>query len=555
MRTSPTPRAERIVPPQILVDRRPSHGLAFWRTPWDLVVTTVLKQLPGIYIGLTCLMLFAGVLSFCVGCWRAIHAPYELDNTEGHVMWQAANVTHLEKAFGHIEIPFTYPPIYPYVCHLVERFTHDLLSAGRWVSFLSALGIMLIIGVQTWLSIPRRWRFSARAGAAGMAGMLGASLSTMTWARLMRVDLLGLFFTFAGLLLFLMGGKRSALHYIAMVSFVLAIFTKQTNLAAPAACLMIALCVDWRHALRLVGFGILCGSAGLIALIVPTHGNVLRHWFVYNWNPFSVPFMLYAIYLNMSQVVPLAAIALALPCVVAVRLARFHRGGILLATRRWLLRSPTQLAIGLSCLHLLFALLMSLTCGKTGSNKNYFLEWNLACCLPVAFVITFLLQNWKVKKARLAETAVLLLLLLYASGGFILFAKALRSGAVDYQREQNTIGVMETLRRIPGPVYSESTTVLMKTGKQIFAEPFMITTLANTGTWDQREFVRKISSKFFSAIIVTSSLDNRGRFTPEVADAIRQNYGVDQVYGFYVVYIPKAADDTHQTGMSHPARL
>ena len=121
------------------------------------------------------------------------------------------------------------------------------------------------------------------------------------------------------------------------------------------------------------------------------------------------------------------------------------------------------------------------------------------------------------------------------------FVKTLRPGAgVDLWREQNAIAMMQDLQRIPGPVYSESTTILMKSGREIFAEPFMITMLANSHIWDQTRFVRKISSKFFSAIVISSSLDNRGRFTPEVSNAIKQYYVLDRSHGNYYVYVPKS---------------
>jgi len=85
----------------------------------------------------------------------------------------------------------------------------------------------------------------------------------MAWAELMRVDMLALFFTFTGLLLFLLAPRMRGLDYAAFLFFALAIFTKQTEIAAPAACLAIALGVDWRQAVRLGAFLFLLMGAGL----------------------------------------------------------------------------------------------------------------------------------------------------------------------------------------------------------------------------------------------------------------------------------------------------
>ena len=63
------------------------------------------------------------------------------------------------------------------------------------------------------------------------------------WASLMRVDMLALFLMYAGLGIYLGMGQRQRWQYVAGVFFVLALFTKETMLSAPLACLTFGLLV------------------------------------------------------------------------------------------------------------------------------------------------------------------------------------------------------------------------------------------------------------------------------------------------------------------------
>src|SRR5579864_3303440 len=254
------------------------------------------------YLLILCSLLLAGLISFAAHCWTAIHSPEELDYGEGIVMWQAEHVVHLSQAYHRIDvypyIVFHYTPLYHLVSYCVAAFTHDLLAAGRWVSFISALLTGMIIGLFTWLGIPVLSN-PLRAAAAGVSGLLSYNLDTMRWAQFMRVDMLALLFTFTGLLLFLLADRHSGCDYAAFLLFVLALFTKQSQLAAPAACLAVAFVTSEARALRLLAFAVLLGSAGLVALTLPTHGAALLNLFVYNQNPFLLLNMLGIMQINL----------------------------------------------------------------------------------------------------------------------------------------------------------------------------------------------------------------------------------------------------------------
>ena len=83
----------------------------------------------------------------------------------------------------------------------------------------------------------------------------------------------------------------------------------------------------------------------------------------------------------------------------------------------------------------------------------------------------------------------------------------------------------------------------MKAGKDIPAEPAIITVLAMQGAWDQNEFVHRIDNGWFGAIIVTTSLENPNRFTPQIKAAIERAYRPACREGEFRIYLPKASSD------------
>lgn len=507
-----------------------------------MVNRTHRNSIQTIYLATLCFFLLAGAVAFALRCWTGIHSPDELDYGEGIVMWQAEHVVHLSEAYHRIDqypyIVFHYTPIYHLVSHGVANFTHDLLAAGRWVSFISALLIGAVIGLFTWVSVPSLLAFP-RAAAAVVSGLLCYNLSTMRWAEFMRVDLLALLLTFAGLLLFLLADDHSGLDYAAFLLFVLALFTKQTQLAAPAACFAIAFVVNRSRAYKLLVFAFMLGCAGLAVLAIPTHGAALLNLFIYNQNPFIMLNMLGIVQINLANMAPLAAIALMLPIFSGLRIARLPRRRALVVIRHWIAKNRTRRAIGLYSLYILLALAVSLTCGKRGSSYNYFLEWNLACCFPVALVLAFMLRQGSTPGASIATISLLLLLLLFASNGVASLAELMRRMPSD-STPQDTAKVTDLIRHLDGPVYSENMTILMKVHKEIPAEPSIITVLAQNGYWNETDFVKRIDTGSFAAIVVTTSLDNRNRYTEGVQAAVEDAYELKYTYGAFRVYLPKS---------------
>jgi hypothetical protein len=486
-----------------------------------------------LYLIAICLLALVGTVSFLAGSWTRVMARFELDYGEGIVMWQAAHVTNLKTAYGDIAhepyIVFHYTPIYPLVSHLAARWTHDLLIAGRLVSVFSALIIILIFAAQVFTCLPRRTPVSARLSGAFTAIVLSYCLTGLDWARLMRVDFLGLLFTFTGLALFILSRRRAAWEYTAFVFFFLALFTKQSLIAAPLACLTASFIVDRRRAWRLAATIAGCSIATLCLLWLATDGRVLRHLILYNRNPSNLRQFIVLMHANLNELAPLLAIAVGALVSYAVRILRFP--GVWVRIRAGLRQSPYQRDIIVGGLHLALAFLVSFTALKQGSNYNYFLEWNLAT-VPLAGLLVGRTVAGLRQTSDLTGVVAVLLLIPVSLG-----LRAIRKpGIPEAVKNQPYSRVLDRIEQAHGPVYSEDMVLLNLAGKKIYGEPSILSSLTAEGTWDETPLVKQIRSGFF-ALIVQKNPNDPLYYSLGVQSAIRDAYQISERDGDYTLSV------------------
>ena len=108
--------------------------------------------------------------------------------------------------------------------------------------------------------------------------------------------------------------------------------------------------------------------------------------------------------------------------------------------------------------------------------------------------------------------------------------------------------VLERIERATGLVWSEDMVLTRLAGKEVIAEPAIITELAIKGIWDQGPFLDMIREHKFDLIVISSSdhfdriikltAKRKVRFTPEVASAIESSYPIVETIGNYRLYYP-----------------
>lgn len=496
-----------------------------------------------LYVALL-VFLTAGLAAFVLQAWACLKTQEELDYGEGIVLWQAANVTDWKKAYHPVEnyphIVFHYPPLYHLTARVIAAATGNLLTAGRLTSILSLVGTCLVMALLTASCLPSGGSRAARLIGSFSAGTLIFTTPGWSWACLMRVDTLALFLTFSGLALFVLARRRPALAVLSFACFVAAMYTKQTMVAAPAACLLLAFVEKPRLSVRLLAFSLSLGLVLLFVLHAVTDGLFLRHIISYNQNPFFPHRIFIRWKAHASKMIAVLSFAVMFPIALLGRRAG-NMSALVQRVRLALVRSKFERCVIVIALYFwVAAAVTTATIGKLGASDNYFLELDLAACLICGLFLGWLVRRVSFRPRRsygLLELVIIFTFVAQSAGSIKSIdrvTRALSRPAPGYSEE-----VVRLIKDLPGPVYSEDMTLLMQAGKEIPAEPAIITALAINKQWDETSFVSRIEQGQFQAIVVRVSLDDRQRFTESVARAVKQRYSLNKKVGPYQIYLPK----------------
>ena len=298
--------------------------------------------------------------------WQAVQQaqlPFQLDYEEGNILNAGVRIVQglspypRPEAFPSVFNP--YGPVGYWVTALCVRLGGVWFTLPRLVMLACAalIALMLFLLIQEWTgSVPVALAF-------GLYFLI--TDPARLWMPLLRVDLLAIALTLTGLWVCLpvLAGRDGATWRCpaAALFFTLAVFTKYTALAAPAACLLtLAARRDWRRTLLLAGStGALC-LAGFLAMQAATDGQFSFHMFRTHTDPY-----MFELLVDFLQVL-LPSLAALIPLVLVFIL----------------IRPRAYLAAGF---YLICAWVVPLvTGGKLGSSVNHFLEALAACCIAAA---------------------------------------------------------------------------------------------------------------------------------------------------------------------------
>jgi hypothetical protein len=358
--------------------------------------------------------------------------------------------------------------------------------------------------------------------------------------------MLGLAFQLTGLSILAVKPFRLRNQIVAFGLLLLGLFTKQSLVAIPAASILLMGVIRPVRASLLAAGMAAAGAAIVLVLAWQTQGSVLRHWILYNVNPFRLKQALTLLSQYSSNLMVLIAMAL------TATWLTFPRTGRKAAWRaRWLSASARLAASPVRRTGLGFGLVavcgfvVSWGIGKDGASMNYCLDWQLALCPPAGIFMVLFLGRWMQQDRGMAMLRPLLFLALGSTalalgvqtlidcnnaGGW---SGSARGKRLIERREQAEL--VKLISTFPGPVVSENMTLLLKAGKPVPFEPAIIKQTTDTGIFDERPLVKRTADKFFDAFILYTGT---GRVSPAMWDAIHRNYR-SYVFGSgaYTVYV------------------
>lgn len=457
----------------------------------------------------------------------SITFPYPLDYGEAPLVDQALRLLAGEPLYRPaLETPpytiSNYPPLYVIAVAPGVALWGPNFWGGRLLSTLSALAVGVLLGALVWRT--------ARDALAALvaAGLFWAFPFVVHWSGLLRIDLLALALSLAGVYVLVRAPERRSALFFGAVLLAAAAYTRQSYaLAAPfAAFVMLWATQGPRRAFTLAA--LVAGMGGMIflALNVLTRGGFYFNIVTANVNEFGMERLRW----NLEQfwkAAPVLAI-LGGAMVIAFPAAR---------PKGWAVAAP----------YLVGGALTALTIGKIGSNVNYFMELCAALSLTAGMAVA-----WS-RSARSGRPIRWLALPLLLALGW----QALHMTAVAEReyipRTTSRWEVLDELRaldaavaRVEDPVLAdEYMGLLTLQGRRLYLQPFEVTQLAWAGVWDQTDLVAQIRNGEFGAVLIhyfPASEVYRERWTAEMLAAIEEAYRPVAEYADTRVYRPRAEE-------------
>jgi hypothetical protein len=343
----------------------------------------------------------------------------------------------------------------------------------------------------------------------------------------MRVDMLAISLSFLGVALVVKSLQRPAWLAVAMPVFVLAVYTKQTALSAPAAALIVSLALNPRPTIIAAVLGSTLGFIGLGWLEWKTSGRFAQHIITYNINTLSLDFLIRNVvrFWRYGFLVLSAVGALAL-------LWRDYvppfEGG---PSHRW---TRAQFVIALVTLWLVFATATLLSAAKVGASVNYFIEFFHICALPVGILMSHCWQDIAEKRSRPGKADIGLVLLILAVGlaGQVALDYPYRHRQLD---DPELTAVQQSLTakiaRAQRPVLSDDMVLLLRAGREVPIEPEIFKELTVTDKWDQASFVQLVLNHTFEFVII----NKEWLYTDQMLAAITEAYPKIEQIGPYTI--------------------
>ena len=432
--------------------------------------------------------------------------PYEVDDSEGVILNQGWLLLQGKPLYGELNeyplITTIYPPVFPWLTAQLIKTVGLKLLAGRLISLLASLAIigLLFINLKKasqnnlvpWLSLAFFCSFFA----------------VQDWAVVCRVDMLAICFAFLALTIFALGKNSRLNNFLIILSMLLAVFTKQSMVAVPAA---IFLFLVWqkngRRCLALFLPFIALGALLWGSLVWVTHGNYFNHTVVYLVNPY---YLQDALAFLVQTVAPFP----------------FFYGLIFIYV---FYRLKQKAGPVLFILYLLTSFLVGLLSGKVGANYNFWLEFCLSSSLLLGLSLDAFLKELKnIKATPLSGQSLLLFLVavqLLFSVNYYLLSKDYAQTRMDLLEEGAFISSF--IQQAPGRILSETAGPAVLNNKEFLFEPFGLSQLVEPGYWDQELILSDIKAQRFSLIALKVNRQTRWnifRFTPEIIEAIKNNY-------------------------------
>jgi hypothetical protein len=452
------------------------------------------------------------VLFFLSWCFISLRSDFSWDDAEPEILNQAWRLAQGETIYRGIDTPpfafAAYPPLYYALTALLLKFTGLNFLPAKLISFLSTLSIGWAI-----MRLNRQWNKTPQGGiwAIFFLFLIPAFLynAARSHAQMMAVALS------IWSLVFFLRNRWAETVIVSPLLAVLAVYTKQTQIALPLAMVAYLALRNKRWLLMYVTTGVAAGLIPLLWLQRITGGNFLLDTIQLARLPYDV-LQILPVFLHQA-----GPIILFIGLALYISWQRFRQGC-------W-----DAMDLYLSCL--IVTAMVSL--GRAGAHGQYVLELLVVTML-------YLLRTGGLPFLRGRDTLVsiqIIFLLIYTP--LFIF---LEEGLWDMASNRAAKKIYPLIKTDRGPILSQQGSFALFSRGEIYIQLFHFSSLSRVGLWDQDLLLREIDKHTFSWVItefpieepITNANDSE-RFTPEMQAALRKNYRLRESFYPYYLYGPR----------------
>jgi hypothetical protein len=467
------------------------------------------------------------VLCILAWCFVSLHSNFSRDDADSEILnqaWQLANGQDIYRDINTPPFAFAaYPPLYFALVAALLKITGLSFLPAKLLSFLAAVSIGA-----AFVRMSREWKGTVKNGL-WLSFLLFLIPAFLYNAVRSHVQILAVAFSIWSLVFFLRN-RWWATAVVSPLLAVLAVYTKQTQIALPLAAILFLAFRNRRWLLPYLATIAIAGLVPFFWLQRVTHGDFFL-------NTFSDANLAY----NVWQI-PLILIHHAGPVFIflafALRICWKRR-----ASGRWDIVDYYLICITAATV---------ISVGRIGAHGQYVVEWIVVSLLYLLYTTDIPSLPGK----KLLVSLQILILLVYAPL-FVL----VEEGIGNYSSYRAAQKVYPLIKEHAGPILSQQGSFALFARGRIYIQLFHFTGLYRSGLWDENLLVKRIDDRIFSWIITEFPLENpdlsaddRERFTPEMVEALRRNYRRKITIPPYYLYRPEPPEraDTMTDAIQFP---
>ncbi len=427
-------------------------------------------------------------INYLASSLSTLFYPYDVDYSEGFILTPSIRLLNRKNLYQDVNIsPFSiinYTPIFFFVNSFTMILFGENLFSAKLISFISSIAIGYLIYLIVYKQSKKKFISIVS------SLIFFSSFVTFFAGPLAKVDLLAALFSILGIY-FIGQHKKRKNFFLAIIFFILSVFTKQTFIAAPIASFIYLLTEDRKKGLRFLSFFVL--STLVISFLINTlsQGQFFLHLIKYSVGVLTFDYNLFN-YLFLANLI------------------------ILCVAIFYFFRKPKTL---LSLYFVLSLIIVIIELMRAGGSIYYFFELTIITSILTGLLLNDFRSNPDRKFFLIFIIFLQLILFIQADSRILLFI--FKPNDYPPLVNQVTDGRISTyVKNSTGNVLVEHATFARLNGKKIPPEPSSVYELEKNNILDSSEVMKFYENQDYSLIIYYSRLN----LVQGLRDYIEKNY-------------------------------